>query len=427
MNVLFYYIEHFLRELLCHRLVLSICSPVFKSILSNTSTASSIHPCIYLQGVNYETLQSILDFMYQGEVMVCRDNLNSFLRLAKELEVRGLTYPSTSKEEQNLTPEKTKKSQTKINQKTVSSVSLSEKTRKSVLNQPSQSSTSTSEPQGHPSQGEAERRGPTSSIRGHGKRSYLPTSYDSEDEIKVSKVVNFKKRPKPASRNQFSRFNELELEQEGEENHGTDVEIIPQIDTVFQDNEVDEPVVREDEFFSDNSQGLKTEISITENISDGCDIAEMAMLSQEDLASLRVIAESGNQTEEDRDMLATLEEALEGLTKDRLVQVPDKSWKCTECKRIFYAKLSCQNHVESEHLAPDSHVCAACAQKFPTIKALREHVLSGHRKAGEPFELCREVEEEGLDVDEDLVELETPETRQELVEIEDCEDIHVIN
>ncbi len=87
-----------------------------------------------------------------------------------------------------MTPEKTKKSQTKINQKTVSSVSLSEKTRKSVLNQPSQSSTSTSEPQGHPSQGEAERRGPTSSIRGHGKRSYLPTSYDSEDEIKVSKV-----------------------------------------------------------------------------------------------------------------------------------------------------------------------------------------------------------------------------------------------
>ena len=45
----------------------------------------------YVQGVNYETLQSILDFMYQGEVMVCRDNLNSFLRLAKELEVKKLT------------------------------------------------------------------------------------------------------------------------------------------------------------------------------------------------------------------------------------------------------------------------------------------------------------------------------------------------
>ena len=45
----------------------------------------------YVQGVNYETLQSILDFMYQGEVMVCRENLNSFLRLAKELEVKKLT------------------------------------------------------------------------------------------------------------------------------------------------------------------------------------------------------------------------------------------------------------------------------------------------------------------------------------------------
>ena len=45
----------------------------------------------------------------------------------------------------------------------------------------------------------------------------------------------------------------------------------------------------------------------------------------QDLASLRVIAESGNQTEEDRDMLATLEEALEGLTKDRLVQVGNRA------------------------------------------------------------------------------------------------------
>ena len=89
-----------------------------------------------------------------------------------------------------MTPEKTKKPQSKINQKIMSSVSLSEKTRQSVLNQPSQSSTSTSEPQVHPSQGEAERRGPTSSSRGQGKRSHPPTSYDSEDEIKVSKVKN---------------------------------------------------------------------------------------------------------------------------------------------------------------------------------------------------------------------------------------------
>jgi len=45
-------------------------------------------------------------------------------------------------------------------------------------------------------------------------------------------------------------------------------------------------------------------------------------------------------------------------------------------------------------------VCPTCIQKFPTIKSIREHVLSGHRKAGLPLDSvedkddCVEVEED---------------------------------
>ena len=50
-----------------------------------------------------------------------------------------------------------------------------------------------------------------------------------------------------------------------------------------------------------------------------------------------MIAESGNQTEEDRDMLSTLEEALDGLTRDHVVQV--KRWKGDKLLE-FYVNLS---------------------------------------------------------------------------------------
>ena len=48
------------------------------------------------QGVELSNLQSVLDFMYNGEVNVAKEELNSFLALAEELKVRGLTENQSS-------------------------------------------------------------------------------------------------------------------------------------------------------------------------------------------------------------------------------------------------------------------------------------------------------------------------------------------
>ena len=42
---------------------------------------------------------------------------------------------------------------------------------------------------------------------------------------------------------------------------------------------------------------------------------------QQDLATLRAITEAEDPTEEDREVLATLAEALEDITKDYIIQV----------------------------------------------------------------------------------------------------------
>ena len=53
------------------------------------------------QGVELSNLQSVLDFMYNGEVNVAKEELNSFLALAEELKVRGLTENQSSKKSES--------------------------------------------------------------------------------------------------------------------------------------------------------------------------------------------------------------------------------------------------------------------------------------------------------------------------------------
>ena len=52
---------------------------------------NNMQPLIYLRGIKYEDLQSILDFMYFGEVNIAQEKLNSFLAVAEELRVKGLS------------------------------------------------------------------------------------------------------------------------------------------------------------------------------------------------------------------------------------------------------------------------------------------------------------------------------------------------
>merc|ERR1712098_40742 len=54
------------------------------------------HPLLYLKGVKYKELVCVLNFMYQGEVNVAQEELNSFLSVAEELRVKGLTQGNNS-------------------------------------------------------------------------------------------------------------------------------------------------------------------------------------------------------------------------------------------------------------------------------------------------------------------------------------------
>jgi len=87
-------------QIQAHKVILSACSPFFRSILKRNPHA---HPLIYLKGVELNNLKSVLDFMYNGEAKVGKGELNSFLAVAEELKVKELTqYKSNKKQGSSL-------------------------------------------------------------------------------------------------------------------------------------------------------------------------------------------------------------------------------------------------------------------------------------------------------------------------------------
>ena len=81
------------QQMQAHKVILSACSPFFRSVLKKNPHA---HPLLYLKGVKYVDLVAVLNFMYHGEVNVAQEELNSFLAVAEELKVKGLTQNGPS-------------------------------------------------------------------------------------------------------------------------------------------------------------------------------------------------------------------------------------------------------------------------------------------------------------------------------------------
>ena len=54
-----------------------------------------------MKGIKSDNLATLMDFLYYGETNVLQDNLDSFLALAEEFKLKGLTGSSQSNDEPN--------------------------------------------------------------------------------------------------------------------------------------------------------------------------------------------------------------------------------------------------------------------------------------------------------------------------------------
>ena len=87
-----------------HKVILATLSPFFENILQKSQHP---HPLIYLKGFQSKDLASVLDFLYFGEANVYQEDLDSFLAIAQEIKLKGLTGQTSSEillEQENIRP-----------------------------------------------------------------------------------------------------------------------------------------------------------------------------------------------------------------------------------------------------------------------------------------------------------------------------------
>lgn len=73
-----------------HKVVLASSSPTLHALLRKMNQQSQQNPAIFFPGINFADLANLVTFMYIGEVEVAEDRLDSFLKAAAELQVKGL-------------------------------------------------------------------------------------------------------------------------------------------------------------------------------------------------------------------------------------------------------------------------------------------------------------------------------------------------
>ena len=70
-----------------HKVILSAASPILHNILKRNPHS---HPLLYLRGTTKKDVQALLNFIYSGESRILQEDLEDFMALATNLEVKGL-------------------------------------------------------------------------------------------------------------------------------------------------------------------------------------------------------------------------------------------------------------------------------------------------------------------------------------------------
>ena len=86
------------KQIQTHKFLMSSFSPVLKNILKLNPNQ---HPVIYLTRIRFKDLHSLVNFMYRGEIEIAEEDLISFLKVAKDLNIRGLSISNDESSKSN--------------------------------------------------------------------------------------------------------------------------------------------------------------------------------------------------------------------------------------------------------------------------------------------------------------------------------------
>jgi len=301
-------------QIQAHKVILSACSPFFRNVLRRNPHQ---HPLLYLKGVKYTDLQSVLNFMYHGEVNVAQEELNSFLAVAEDLRVKGLTQNQAASSNSN------------SNKRESYSQPKSPPTKSTPRPPPDRDPI-------HPPK--RPRQEPIPQPNNH---SLIRHSADDD----IQEVVPVKSEPRdplpPAPQPPQTLYQP--------ETHTDQVLATP-------DPQNMQTMVYQEEGYEDYSQ---YEVDQYEG---GMGEQEMVM--------------DGNKVFVPHEKLeAYIQEQCNCQTDEN----GTKYWSCAVCNKYLYQKQDLLRHIESFHVETTPYFCTYCDAQFKTRRAVKRHTVSVHK------------------------------------------------
>jgi len=307
-------------QLQAHKVILSACSPFFRTILRRNKHE---HPLLYLKGVKYADLVSVLNFMYHGEVNVAQEELNSFLAVAEDLRVKGLT-------------------QTTSDTRAAANSQPSGSTKQKIHNVVQKSEPS-------PQQKHPQLKPPTLV-----RRTPTHTNYQPQDDD-IQEVVPVKSEP-------ITHPPDTQTQSITPMSHTMPAYTTPQVDQVVSGGVVADPNMD----YGEEEYGDYEEYGGAADGSYGAADGGYGAAEGSYIAGGMVVGQDGN-----KDLDVLISESM-----SRTVEEGVALWKCHLCERSSKDKSIMRHHIETHF--PGQNVCQYCGQASKTRKSLRMHIANHH-------------------------------------------------
>jgi len=312
-----------------HKVILSACSPFFRHILRKNPHQ---HPLLYLKGVKYKELLCVLNFMYMGEVNVAQEELNSFLAVAEDLRVKGLTQDN--------------------NQNSDSKQTTSKPTSDPPRPPPPRGRDPPDRDPGPPPK--RPRPTPPPSAPAQNMNNTPRQSYQSEEDDEIQEVVPVKSEPRdpPPS----STSGSLEPTNNAVQQYAPQSQpmVAPGAGTVALDDTYGDDSYDYGEY-GDDSMGAYDDTGGMIDPNTGLPIAGAG-------------GADGNKARDD-----TVREKM----TMRFGEYGEKFWQCADCTYQHRKTTNVIDHIEAKHI--NSRVfCNFCTMSFSTRNYLRKHMKQKH-------------------------------------------------
>jgi len=79
------------KSLKAHKVIISAFSSVLENLVKQTACLTNNYSFILINGISHQDLESIIDYIYLGEVCIDEERVSKFLLVAEELQIEGLT------------------------------------------------------------------------------------------------------------------------------------------------------------------------------------------------------------------------------------------------------------------------------------------------------------------------------------------------